>query len=131
MQAFQCCDDCQKEATVRGVAFEEKDVGSDNHCNILATKTTEYRLNENKMAFEQAKAFCEGKGGRLATRSEVLDAMAYLPDEGDSWTPVSGVQATIGCNQQRLAVRRHARRTQQRCLRAPIMGVGRDHGARF
>ena len=82
-------DDCEKEATVRGIGFEEKDVGSDNHCNMLATKTTEHPLNKTK-TFDQAKAFCEAKGARLATRSEVLDFMAYLPDAGKSWTPVGG-----------------------------------------
>ena len=82
-------EDCKTEADIRGILFEEKDVGSDNHCNVLGARISEHSMSKT-MTFGQGESLLRRKGGRLATRSEVLAAMAYLPDEGDSWTPVSG-----------------------------------------
>ena len=119
------------EADIRGILFEEKDVSSDNHCNVLGARISEHSMSKT-MTFEQAKAFCEGKGGRLATRSEVLAAMAYLPDEAIRGRRSAAAQATIGCKIGEKNGRTETCTTKSTTvLTGAHHGVGRDHGARF
>ena len=76
-------------------------------CNAILNRISEHSLNKT-MSYDEAKAHCETmEGTRFAKPMEILDFMAYVPDNAKSWTPVfDNTEETRGCRLAKTTIRR-------------------------
>ena len=125
-------EDYKKQADIRGILFEEEDVGSDNHCNVLGARISEHSMSKTTKPSNRRKPSAKEREAALRRGPRCWPRWLTFQTRAIRGRRSAAAQAAIGCKSEKnWPLRRHARRNQQRCLRAPIMGVGRDHGARF